>query len=93
VKDGLEHVYSLLKGSDAAVYQSLRTLGLKPVLYLDYRYSKRKIGGDTVLLDSPYFEGFYGVDDLYEVFQSFSGIMIPSDEEVTWVTPRRHATL
>jgi hypothetical protein len=33
---GLEHVYSLLKGNDATVYQAVRTIGFKPVLYLYY---------------------------------------------------------
>ncbi len=32
----LEHVYNVLKGSDAAVYQSMRALGFDPVLYVYY---------------------------------------------------------
>ncbi|KAI0250477.1 hypothetical protein BJV78DRAFT_1393596, partial [Lactifluus subvellereus] len=36
VEDKLEHIYSLLKGSDAAVYQNLRALGFEPLLYLYY---------------------------------------------------------
>jgi hypothetical protein len=35
-EDTLEHVYSLLKDSDVAFYQSLRALGFAPVLYLYY---------------------------------------------------------
>jgi hypothetical protein len=37
VKDRLKHVYTLLKGRDATVYESLRALGYEPVLYLNYR--------------------------------------------------------
>jgi hypothetical protein len=63
---------------------SERALGLKPVLYLDYRYSEKHDGEDTVLLDSPpRFEHFHGVEDLYEVLLRFGGIMIPSNEEHT----------
>ena len=36
IKDDLKHVYSVLKGSDEAVYQSLKALGYEPVLYLHY---------------------------------------------------------
>jgi hypothetical protein len=89
VIDRLKHVYSLLKGSDATVYQSLRALGLKPVLYLDYRYCEcNDEAEDTVLLDRvPRFEYWHGVESLYEVLDSEGGITIPSNEQVTWVTP------
>jgi hypothetical protein len=33
---GLDHVYGLLKGSDATVYRAVRALGIEPVLYLYY---------------------------------------------------------
>src|SRR5229473_6435713 len=33
---GLDHVYGLLKGSDATVYRAVRALGFEPVLYLYY---------------------------------------------------------
>ncbi len=33
---GLDHVYGLLKGSDATVYRAVRALGCEPVLYLYY---------------------------------------------------------
>ena len=37
IKDDLKHVYSILKGSDALVYQSVRELGYEPVLYVYYQ--------------------------------------------------------
>src|SRR5882757_3096687 len=37
IENNLEHVYSVLKGSDAVVYQSVRALGFEPVLYLYYQ--------------------------------------------------------
>ena len=37
-KDNIEHVYGLLKGSDAVVYWSARTLGFEPRLYMLYEW-------------------------------------------------------
>jgi 2-oxoglutarate-Fe(II)-dependent oxygenase superfamily protein len=34
--EGLDHVYGLLKGSDATVYRAVHALGFEPVLYLYY---------------------------------------------------------
>ncbi|KAI0277142.1 hypothetical protein BGY98DRAFT_1107893 [Russula aff. rugulosa BPL654] len=36
IKESLKHVYDVLKGSDAVVYQSMRVLGFDPVLYVYY---------------------------------------------------------
>ena len=36
IKDSLEHVYNVLKGSDAVIYQNMRALGFEPVLYVFY---------------------------------------------------------
>ena len=36
IKGSLKHVYNVLKGSDAVVYQSMRALGFDPVLYVYY---------------------------------------------------------
>ena len=36
IEESLEHVYNVLKGSDAAVYQSMCVLGFDPVLYMYY---------------------------------------------------------
>jgi hypothetical protein len=80
VKDTLDHLYSLLKGSDATVYQSLRTLGFKPTLYLNYQCEDNDVLVDRV----PDLEGeTIDHSDLSECFQDFCDI----DEPVTWVTP------
>jgi hypothetical protein len=36
IKENLNHVHNVLKGSDAVVYQSMRALGFEPVLYMYY---------------------------------------------------------
>ncbi len=36
IDNSLKHVYNVLKGSDAAVYRSMRALGFDPVLYVYY---------------------------------------------------------
>jgi hypothetical protein len=36
IKNDLNHVYKILKGSDAVVYQSVLALGYEPVLYVCY---------------------------------------------------------
>jgi len=40
--DGLEDVYNVLKGSDAAVYESMRALEFDSVLYVYYEQEDRK---------------------------------------------------
>jgi hypothetical protein len=37
IEKSLDHVYDVLKGSDAVVYQSVRALGFEPVLYVYYK--------------------------------------------------------
>jgi hypothetical protein len=86
VKDTLEHVYSILKGNDATVYQSLRELGFGPILYLHYK-EKDCYRDETVLMDKvPELNGRY-IEDLTDWLQGLGGIVIPGQEEVTWVTP------
>ena len=36
IKESLKHVYNILKGSDAVVFQCMRALGFDPVLYVYY---------------------------------------------------------
>ncbi|KAI0276031.1 hypothetical protein BGY98DRAFT_935363 [Russula aff. rugulosa BPL654] len=38
IKDSLEHLYGVLKGCDAVVYQTVRALGFEPVLSLYYEW-------------------------------------------------------
>jgi hypothetical protein len=78
VMDTLEHVYSLLKGNDATMYESLRSLGFKPTLYL--YYGKRT---DRLTDRVPDF-GSKMIEDLPEWFQNIGAI----NEPVTWVTPK-----
>jgi hypothetical protein len=47
IKNGLNHVYKILKGSDAVVYQSVLALGYEPALYVNY--NKRNIMIDKVV--------------------------------------------
>jgi hypothetical protein len=37
IEKSLKHVYNVLKGSDAVMYQSMRALGFDPVLYVYYK--------------------------------------------------------
>ena len=37
IENNLKHVYSVLKGGDVVVYQSIRALGYEPVLYMFYK--------------------------------------------------------
>jgi 2OG-Fe(II) oxygenase superfamily len=79
VKDTLEHVYSLLKGNDATVYQSLVALGFKPTLYLNYKYKDK----DVLAAGVPDLEG----EKMDEFVLRFGGVGLINDP-VTWVTPK-----
>jgi hypothetical protein len=37
IENDIKHVYSVLKGSDVVVYQSIRALEYEPVLYMFYK--------------------------------------------------------
>ena len=93
--DGLQHIYGLLKGSDATVYQSLRALGLDPILYLNYRNEDSYGDTESVMINKvPDFDSYCQVEDLFELLKELDGIVIPSDEKVTWVTPEtRYSSL
>jgi 2OG-Fe(II) oxygenase superfamily len=86
VKDTLEHVYSILKGNDGTVYQSLRELGFEPILYLHFE-EKDYYRDETVLMDRIPELSSRDIGDLDNWLHNFGGISIPYDEEVTWVTP------
>jgi hypothetical protein len=47
----LKHVYDVLKGSDAVVYQSFRALGYEPVLYLYYQGSSYGYPSQDMIID------------------------------------------
>jgi hypothetical protein len=81
--DTLKHVYGLLKGSDAVVYQTMCALGFEPVLYFHYVENKKK--NDGVLVDEVLdCERAGEFDDLRGMLQRFGGI---DDQQVMWVTP------
>ncbi|KAH9968342.1 hypothetical protein BGW80DRAFT_1339271 [Lactifluus volemus] len=94
VKDELKHVYSQLKGCDATVYEGLRALGFEPVLYLNYRCNypdseDEDEDPDTFLLDEVFhIMGYTAIwDNVRYSMQQLHAIMVPSEEQVTWVTP------
>jgi hypothetical protein len=60
IEDDLEHVHSVLKGSDAVVYQSVRALGYEPVLYLYYQDKPNSDQGVIIdkVADFPVFEPY-----------------------------------
>jgi hypothetical protein len=88
VENTLEHLYSLLKGSDAAVYQSVRALGFEPVLYLYYDYEQLDDDDVEAVLTEmvPDPRNDEGVEDTVGMLRDYGGICI-SREEVKWVTP------
>ena len=89
VEDKVDYVYSLLKGSDAAVYQTLRALGFEPVLYLYYDRDQPYGELDSaVLLDKvPNFQREVGVSNLTNTLLRDYGGIRTQYEEVIWVTP------
>jgi hypothetical protein len=87
VGDTLNHVYGLLKGSDAAVYQSMRALGFEPVLYLYYE-QKWDQDFEAVLTDSVPKLGESQVEDIASMLHYSEGILVRrGKQEVRWVTP------
>ena len=85
--DKLDHVNSLLKGNDAAVYQYLRVLMFEPVLRM-YYYKPWHSGVEAVLADSVADLGDEEVEVLISIFRDHGGICIqPGKQEVKCVTP------
>ena len=95
---GLEHVYSLLKGSDATVYRAARAHGFEPVLYL--HYESRPEGTDLIeygLIDRVIKTASCGIKSFIATLPDYGGIALSSLDEdyimlnveavVHWVTP------
>ncbi len=82
IKDSLKHVYSVLKGSDAVVYQSVRALGFQPVLYLYYETSRCEGHFKGVLVDKmvDFSEAEYNSDgdvgEVTEIIRDMGGIVV-----------------
>ena len=69
IKKELDHVYNVLKGSDAVVYNNTRALGFEPVLHVYYEDEDEALQGVTVdrVLDSYCVdEGRTVLDDVQE---------------------------
>jgi hypothetical protein len=102
IKASLKHVYNVLKGSDAVVYQSMRALGCEPVLYVYYGEDKyydvpRGAMVDRLIED---FDCFCDDNTVLDVVQEEGGIPVreagvemhndydsEDAEPVEWVTP------
>src|SRR6266436_10216456 len=82
IKDSLKHVYSVLKGSDAVVYHSVRALGFQPVLYLYYETSRCEGHFKGVLVDKmvDFSEAEYNSDgdvgEVTEIIRDMGGIVV-----------------
>jgi hypothetical protein len=86
-KEDIGHVYDLFKGSDAALYRAVRSLGFEPVLYLYYEYD-----GDSGLIDHVLdFNSGGEFCNPIELVHSQGGIAIRFETDdvtsVDWVTP------
>jgi len=103
IKNDLKHVYSVLKGSDAVVYESVLDLGYDPVLYVYYEtdYSRgRGVMIDQVLSFS-WVESLSEDEGLLQNVKNEGGIpvcrvgeeieddpQLGAPEYVEWVTPK-----
>jgi hypothetical protein len=103
IDTSLEHVYDVLKGSDAAVYQSMRALGFNPVLYVYYeeRYPQPLLPQGVIVEKVIDFDsGCYDDEDtVFSVVRDEGGIPVVQNgvrvyayelkdpELVEWVTP------
>ena len=103
INKGIKHVRSVLKASDAVVYQSVRALGFEPVLYLYYSYDRlQSIEGmiiDKVInFDEAVGDSEYEETDLFNMVHGEGGIFVTRGEVrsdnrygvpelVKWVTP------
>ena len=102
IKNGLNHVYKILKGSDALVYQSVLALGYEPVLYVCY--DKRGLMVDKMVNFKKWMKAFCSQPGPYidEVVFMEGGILAHPEgtqfetdlfpemgvrEGVEWVTP------
>ena len=86
IEDSLEHVYSILKGSDAVVYQGVCAFGYEPVLYVYYE----KGWHEGVIIDSVVdFDCFcYEEQDTVDIVERAGGILVGGEnEQMEWVTP------
>jgi hypothetical protein len=78
IKNNLKHVSSVLKGSDAIMYQNVRALGYEPVLYVYYWDENN---GQGLIIDEivgfPY--GHCGEQDLISILHENGGILVTQE--------------
>lgn len=85
-EESLNHVYNLLKGSDASVYQNVRALGFDPLLFLHYEQGEE--GFEAVLTRSVPYVCESEVERVDTMLGVSEGICVPrGDQGVKWVTP------
>ena len=103
IKESLNHVYDILKGSDAVLYQSMRALGFEPALYVFYdddEYDRDAPPKGAMVDKLPDFDCGYEDGSVLDVVQMEGGILVreagadmqddPDSmdaEPVTFVTP------
>ena len=76
IKKNLKHVYSVLKGSDAVVYRTVRALGFEPALYVYYEWETPPQGmlvDHVIEFDNVEMESEY--DDLVDIALREGGIL------------------
>ena len=81
--DDLRHVYNVLKGSDAVVYQGVRTIGFEPVLYMYYKFDGRRHGDGVLVGRVVNFTGFWETDDraVIDFLHEEGGVIATRDRE------------
>ena len=80
----LKHLYNVLKGSDAVVYQSVRAIGCEPVLYMYYNHDRLSDEAEGVLIDRVVnFTRYYDPEgqDLVEFLHEEGGIIVTEERE------------
>jgi hypothetical protein len=101
IKGSLKHVYNVLKGSDAVVYQCMRALGFDPVLYVYYMDQDEFEARDGAMVDTLMgFGNFCFEESVLDIVQKDGGIPVRQDggkmnedsdfedlEPVEWVNP------
>ena len=96
IKKSLKHVYNVLKGSDAVVYDGMRALGFDPVLYVYYEDDYEQGATVDELMDF----GAYDDETILEIVQAEDGIPVREEggkmkdgfgfkdpELIAWATP------
>ena len=96
IKKDLKHVYNVLKGSDAVMYESMRALRFEPVLYVYYDAGEDIYTPQGAIVDKLIkFDEVYEEETVLDIVQEEGGSLVRRDrgrhseiaEPVEWVTP------